>query len=117
MQCGNDTPSDAQTSRRSTPDLRATRGSRRASGRERGSRPPLADQPGCDEVGDRLLAALRRDVSEPPPRFAAGFTSVMAGAMLAAETIKHLLGQPVSPHIPAASNVTFQFLKPVSSRQ
>lgn len=39
----------------------------------------------------------------------------MAGAMLAAETIKHLLGQPVSPHIPAASNVTFQFLKPAAA--
>ena len=73
------------------------------------------DQPGCDEVGDRLLATLRRDVPEPPPRFAAGFTSVMAGTMLAAETIKLLLGQPVSPHIPAASNVTFQFLKPVAA--
>ncbi len=73
------------------------------------------DQPACDEVGDRLLATLRRDVPEPPPRFAAGFTSVMAGAMLAAETIKLLLGQSVSPHIPAASNVTFQFLKPAAA--
>lgn len=43
------------------------------------------DQPGCDEVGDRLLATLRRDLPEPPPRFAAGFTSVMAGTILAAE--------------------------------
>ena len=25
------------------------------------------DQPGCDEVSDRLLATLRRDVPEPPP--------------------------------------------------
>jgi molybdopterin/thiamine biosynthesis adenylyltransferase len=73
------------------------------------------DQPGCDEVGDRLLATLRRDVTEPPPRFAAGFTSVMAGTMLAAETIKLLLGQPVSPHLPAANNVTFQFLKPAAA--
>ena len=72
------------------------------------------DQPGCDEVGDRLLATLRSDAPEPPPRFAAGFTSVMAGTMLAAETIKLLLGQPVSPHIPGANNVTFQFLKPAA---
>ncbi len=73
------------------------------------------DQPGCDEVGDRLLAALRSDAPEPPPRFAAGFTSVMAGTMLATETIKLLLGQPLSPHIPAASNATFQFLKPAAA--
>jgi len=73
------------------------------------------DQPGCDEVGDRLLATLRSDAPEPPPRFAAGFTSVMAGTMLAAETIKLLLGQPLSPHIPGANNVTFQFLKPAAA--
>ncbi|MGH3405392.1 MAG: ThiF family adenylyltransferase [Streptosporangiaceae bacterium] len=72
------------------------------------------DQPGCDEVSDRLLATLRSDAPEPPPRFAAGFTSVMAGTMLAAETIKLLLGQPLSPHIPSANNVTFQFLKPAA---
>ena len=34
---------------------------------------------------------------KPPPRFAAGFTSVMAGTMLATETVKLLLGQPLSP--------------------
>ena len=73
------------------------------------------DQPGCDEVGDRLLATLRRDAPEPPGRFAAGFTSVMAGTMLAAETVKLLLGQPVSPHMPGANNVTFQFLKPAAA--
>lgn len=73
------------------------------------------DQPGCDEVGDRLLATLRRDAPEPPARFAAGFTSVMAGTMLAAETVKLLLGQPVSPHMPSANNVTFQFLKPTAA--
>jgi molybdopterin/thiamine biosynthesis adenylyltransferase len=73
------------------------------------------DQPGCDEVGDRLLATLRRDAPEPPARFAAGFTSVMAGTMLAAETVKLLLGQPVSPHIPGANNVTLQFLKPAAA--
>jgi|SRR5450755_306449 hypothetical protein len=33
------------------------------------------DQPGCDEVGDGLLATLRREVPESLPRFAAGFTS------------------------------------------
>lgn len=73
------------------------------------------DQPGCDEVGDRILAALRSDVPEPPARFAAGFTSVMAGTMLAAETVKLLLGQQVSPHMPGANNVTFQFLKPAAA--
>jgi hypothetical protein len=73
------------------------------------------DQPGCDEVGDRLLATLRNDTPEPPARFAAGFTSVMAGTMLAAETAKLLLGQPVSPHMPGANNVTLQFLKPAAA--
>jgi molybdopterin/thiamine biosynthesis adenylyltransferase len=73
------------------------------------------DQPHCDEVGDRLLATLRRDAPEPPTRFAAGFTSVMAGTMLAAETVKLLLGQPVSPAIPGVNNVTFQFLKPAAA--
>jgi ThiF family len=70
------------------------------------------DQPGCDEVSDRLLATLHQNSPEPTPRFAAGFTSVMAGTMLAAETAKLLLGQAVSPHIPGANNVTFQFLRP-----
>jgi hypothetical protein len=73
------------------------------------------EQPGCDEVGDRLLATLRRDAPEAPPRFAAGFTSVMAGTMLAAETIKLLLDQPVSPHMPGSNNVTFQFLRPAAA--
>lgn len=73
------------------------------------------DQPGCDEVGDRLLATLRRNVPEPAPRFAAGFTTLMAGTMLAAETAKLLLGQPVSSGKDAANNVTFQFLKPASA--
>lgn len=73
------------------------------------------DQPGCDEVGDRLLATLRQDAPEPSARFAAGFTSVMAGTMLASETIKLLLGQPVSPQMPGANNVTFQFLRPAAT--
>jgi hypothetical protein len=34
--------------------------------------------------------------------------------MLATETVKLLLGQPLSPHIPGANNVTFQFLKPAA---
>jgi hypothetical protein len=58
---------------------------------------------------------LRRDAPEPPARFAAGFTSVMAGAMLAAETVKLILGQPVSPDMPGGNNVTFQFLKPAAA--
>ncbi len=72
-------------------------------------------RPGCDEVGDRLLATLRRDLPEPPPRFAAGFTSVMAGTMLAAETVKLLLSQPLAQGTTGASNVTFQFLKPAAA--
>jgi hypothetical protein len=67
----------------------------------------------CDEVGKRVLDTLRRQAPEPPVR-AVGFTSVMAGVMLAAETVKVLLSQPMTPMTPASNNATFQFLHPAA---
>lgn len=73
------------------------------------------DRGQCDEVSRRLLDSLRQTTtSESPPRFAVGFTSVMAGVMLAAETIKATLGHEMVPGQVEMNNVTFQFLKPTS---
>jgi ThiF family protein len=69
---------------------------------------------GCDEVGKRVLDTLRRQTPEPPARFAVGFTSVMAGVMLAAETVKVLLSHPMTPMAPESNNATFQFLHPAA---
>jgi hypothetical protein len=68
----------------------------------------------CDEVGQRVLDTLRRHAPELPARFAVGFTSVMAGVMLAAETVKVLLSQPMTPMAPESNNATFQFLRPAA---
>jgi hypothetical protein len=70
------------------------------------------DRGECGHVGARLLATLRLDEPEPPARFAVGFTSAMAGVMLATETIKMLLSQPMTPEPSEANNATFQFLQP-----
>lgn len=73
------------------------------------------DRGGCSEVGDRLLAALRRDNPSIAPRFAVGFTSAFAGALLAAETVKHKMKIPMVKSDSSFNNTTFQFLKPQSS--
>ncbi|MDF3140862.1 ThiF family adenylyltransferase [Streptomyces sp. T21Q-yed] len=72
------------------------------------------DRGECGEVGTRLLESLRRQAEPHQARFAVGFTSAMAGTLLAAETIKLLLGQPMHPGEPDHNNVTFQFLKPTA---
>jgi hypothetical protein len=73
------------------------------------------DRGQCDEVGARLLASLRHSAtSQTPARFAVGFTSVMAGVLLAAETIKVTLGQDLQPGQVGINNATVQFLKPSS---
>lgn len=72
------------------------------------------DRGECGEVGTRLLAWLREQASGDTPRFAVGFTSVMAGTLVAAETVKILLGQPLRAAAPEHNNVTFQFLKPTA---
>ncbi|GLY38867.1 hypothetical protein Amsp01_048910 [Amycolatopsis sp. NBRC 101858] len=74
------------------------------------------EQGSCDEVGARLLRTLRAaEQGREPPRFAVGFTSVMAGVLLAAETIKTLIGTPLTSDSPRSNNVTFQFFAPASN--
>lgn len=72
------------------------------------------DRGECGEVGGRLLESLRRQAEPAQARFAVGFTSVMAGTLLAAETIKSLLQQSMRETNPQHNNVTFQFLKPTA---
>jgi hypothetical protein len=72
------------------------------------------DRGDCDEVGTRLLTTLRRNEPEPPARFAVGFTSVMAGVLLATETIKTLLDHPMTPGSSDPNNATIQFLNPTA---
>lgn len=67
----------------------------------------------CGTAGERLLPYLRQN-QEEPIRFAVGFVSVMAGTLLAAETIKDVLGigEPLSDERQRAA---FQFWEPASS--
>ena len=68
----------------------------------------------CDVVSDRLMQQLREraEIENAQPQFSVGFASVMAGTMLAAETIKSLSG----PRPKAASErSTIQFWKPASA--
>jgi molybdopterin/thiamine biosynthesis adenylyltransferase len=69
----------------------------------------------CGEVGARLLQSLRLQAEPVQARFAVGFTSAAAGTLLAVETIKTLMGQPMREAIPQHNNVTFQFLKPTAA--
>jgi len=46
----------------------------------------------CGYAGDRLLAYLRAGQDDHPADFAVGFVSVMAGTMLAAQTLKEAMG-------------------------
>ncbi len=73
------------------------------------------DRGECGEVGARLLATLRRQDPQPPARFAVGFTSALAGVMLATETVKTLLSQPMTTELSEANNATFQFLQPTAA--
>ncbi|WP_119321597.1 ThiF family adenylyltransferase [Capsulimonas corticalis] len=66
----------------------------------------------CGETGDRILGYLRH-ADDGPDRFAVGFVSVMAGALLAAETIKELLHSPL-PLNDIRNRATFQFVTPAS---
>ncbi|MGW1271848.1 ThiF family adenylyltransferase [Streptomyces sp. NPDC002491] len=68
----------------------------------------------CGEVGARLLQSLRRQADPVQTRFAVGFTSAAAGTLLAAETVKTLMGQPMREAVPQHNNVTLQFLKPTA---
>jgi hypothetical protein len=73
------------------------------------------DAPGCDMISDRMLAQLRAKygTDATPARFAVGFTSAMAGVLLAAETFRlHL--DPASRPVGASARTTFQFRRPGS---
>jgi hypothetical protein len=60
-------------------------------------------------------ATLRAgEADEEPPRFGVGFTSVMAGVLLAAETVKTLVETPPTTDSLRTNNVTFQFFAPAS---
>jgi len=65
---------------------------------------------GCGESGERLLHLIRRTEDEPEA-WAVGFTSVLAGTMLAAETLKEHLGVevPLNAHLQRA---VYQFESP-----
>lgn len=74
------------------------------------------ETPGCDAVSDRLLAQLRAKYGDAavPARFAVGFTSAMAGVLLAAETLRLMMGRGPSG-TQESDRVTFQFRRPGSS--
>lgn len=67
----------------------------------------------CGMAGERLLPYLRRDQGETR-QFAVGFVSVMAGTMLAAETIKDVVGACV-PLTDVIQRASFQFWEPTAS--
>ena len=73
------------------------------------------ETPGCDAISDRLLAKLRSEYGDAavPARFAVGFTSAMAGILLAAETLRLVMGERVGANL-EGKRVTFQFRRPAS---
>lgn len=73
------------------------------------------DTPGCDTISDRMLTQLRAKYGQDaaPARFAVGFTSAMAGVLLAAETFRLFL-DPTSRPLAASARTTFQFRRPAS---
>lgn len=73
-----------------------------------------AEEGGCSTVGDAALARTRAD-DEPATMFAVGFVSVMAGALLAVETIKEHIGRP-TPLDDGRQNAKFQFEHPAAER-
>ena len=74
------------------------------------------ETPGCDAISDRLLGQLRAQYGDDtvPARFAVGFTSAMAGILLAGETLRLMVGDELAG-ISDSSRVTFQFRRPESS--
>ncbi len=68
---------------------------------------------GCGESGERLLHFIRRTEDEPED-WAVGFVSVLAGTMLAAETIKEHLGVEV-PLNGVLQRAVYQFENPAAA--
>jgi molybdopterin/thiamine biosynthesis adenylyltransferase len=73
------------------------------------------ETPGCDAISDRLLTQLRAEYGDDtvPARFAVGFTSAMAGILLAAETLRLVMGEKAASI--ESKRVTFQFRRPDSA--
>lgn len=69
---------------------------------------------GCGQVADSVLAARRAEHTDPP-MFSVGFVSVLAGVMLAAETVKTFRGEPTSVLGDTDQVAKFQFFDPTSS--
>jgi hypothetical protein len=67
----------------------------------------------CGQAGERLLGYIRQN-DEGPRRFAVGFTSVMAGTMLAAETMKEVLGAEDVPLSDRRPRAALQFWRPAA---
>ena len=67
----------------------------------------------CGQAGERLLSHIRQN-DEGPRQFAVGFVSVMAGTLLAAESMKDVLGAdaPLSDKRPRAA---LQFWHPTAN--
>ena len=65
---------------------------------------------GCGQVEARVLGAVRAGAQEPE-RFAVGFVSVLAGTLLAAQTVKEVIGG--APALTDEVNrAVFQFFRP-----
>ena len=67
----------------------------------------------CGVAGERLLPFIRRNESGPN-RFAVGFVSVMAGTLLAAETVKDVIGVS-APLNDTSQRASFQFWNPAAA--
>jgi hypothetical protein len=67
----------------------------------------------CDRISEKALQGLRDIFGYRTADFSVGFTSVFAGVMLAAETIKLLMGQNLGMD-PSHNTATFQFFAPSS---
>lgn len=72
-----------------------------------------ADAGKCGEAGDRLLAHVRKSVTEPE-RFAVGFVSVAAGTVLAAQLLKECSSTNAVLD-ERANRAVFQFWNPISA--
>lgn len=68
--------------------------------------------PNCGHAGERVLPALRAADRDQRALFAVPFVSILAGVMLAAETVKELT--PWSPLSASVPRAVFQFLKPLA---
>ncbi len=74
----------------------------------------VTDPVRCGELGPDKMALLRRTADEREARFAVGFVSVLAGTLLAGETLKDRLASCDVPLNDARSRAVFQFLRPLA---